>query len=375
MPVDPFTIAAQAGGTHQTADGLDSGIVPAMQPSTTFRRGPGLTEEFIYRRYGHPGAVTVEETATQLDGGAGALVFSSGMAALSAVLDSVPMGGHVVAPMVMYHGGQDWMRAQADIGRIVLTLFNSDDPGGLEQALTEATDLLWLETPTNPLWGLIDIAAATELGHAAGATVVVDSTVAPPVTTRPLALGADLVFHSATKYYNGHSDVLAGILITKVLDDRWQHIETIRGSHGSILGAFDAWLLLRGLRTMPLRYTRSCESAAAIAAVFEHHPQVERVLYPGLASHPGHDIAARQMTGGFGGMLSILVKGGSTQALRVAESTRLFANATSLGGVESLIEHRASYQSTPVPENLLRISVGIEDPDELIADLGQALSG
>lgn len=372
--MDPSTVAAQGGGPSESS-GADTGIVPSIQPSTTFRRQPGLPEEFVYRRYGHPGAVAVEETAAQLDGGAAALVFGSGMAALNAVVESVPMGGHVVAPIVMYHGGQDWLRAQADIGRLSLTLFDSDAPGALENALLSTTDVLWIETPTNPMWGLIDIAAAAELGHAVGATVVVDSTVAPPVTTRPLDFGADIVFHSATKYYNGHSDVLAGILVTKVVDDRWQRIEAIRGSHGSILAAFDAWLLLRGLRTMPLRYARSSESAACIAAVFENHPAVERVLYPGLASHPGHEIAVRQMTGGFGGMMSVLIAGGSAEALRVASSTRIFANATSLGGVESLIEHRASYKSTPVPANLLRISVGIEDPDDLIADLGQAIGG
>lgn len=372
MPGDPFTIAAHAGGVFDEATG---GVVPPLQPSTTFRRGPGISDDYVYRRYAHPGAEAVENVAAQLDGGSAALVFGSGMAALSAVLESVPMGGHVVAPVVMYHGGQDWMQAQADIGRISLTLFDSDDPGALENALTQTTDLLWIETPTNPMWGLIDIVAAVELGHRVGATVVVDSTVAPPVTTRPLDLGADIVFHSATKYYNGHSDVLAGILITAKPDERWARIEAVRGSHGSILAPFDAWLLLRGIRTMPLRYTRACQSAAAIAAVFEHHPRVEQVLYPGLESHPGHEIAVRQMTGGFGAMMSILVNGDAAEARRVAATTRLFVNATSLGGVESLIEHRASYQSTPVPPNLLRISVGIEDPEELIADLGQALGG
>lgn len=371
MAVDPFTVAAHAGGAFDETTG---GVVPGIQPATTFRRGPGLPDDYLYSRYAHPGAAAVEAVAAQLDGGSDALVFGSGMAALSAVLESVPMGGHVVAPQVMYHGGQDWFGSQAAIGRIDLTLFDSDDPNALEQALTPSTDLLWVETPTNPMWGLIDIAAAAELGHRVGATVVVDSTVAPPVTTRPLDLGADLVFHSATKYYNGHSDVLAGLLVVANQAERWERIEAIRGSHGSILAPFESWLLLRGIRTMPLRYARACQTAAAIAAAFEHHPRLERVLYPGLEAHPGHEIAARQMTGGFGAMMSILVKGAAAEALAVADKTRLFSNATSLGGVESLIEHRATYQSTPVPANLLRLSIGIEDPDDLIADLAQALT-
>ena len=368
---DPFTIAAHAGGAFDPASG---GVVPSLQPSTTFRRGNDLPENYLYSRYAHPGAVAVERVAAQLDGGVEALVFGSGMAAVSAVVESVPMGGHVVAPQAMYHGAQDWFREQAAIGRISLTLFDSDIATSLDQAVTANTDLVWIETPTNPMWGIIDIAAAIEIAHRAGALVAVDSTVAPPVTTRPLDLGADIVFHSATKYYNGHSDVLAGLLVTGEVTQRWERITAVRASHGSILAPFEAWLLLRGIRTMPLRFTRASQSAAILAEALAQHPKVERVLYPGLADHPGHAIAARQMTNGFGAMLSILVAGDADAAKRVAGATKLFANATSLGGVESLIEHRASFQSTPVPENLLRISVGIEDADALIADLGQALT-
>ena len=362
----PATIAAQAGGAHDPATG---GVVPAIQPSTTFKHG----NDFLYSRYGHPNVSAVEKAAAHLDDGASALAFSSGMAAVSSVIESMSMGGLLVAPEVMYHGAQDWFRTQAAKGRIKLRLFDSDRPGALEEAVTTETEILWIETPTNPMWGLIDIRAAAGAAHAVGAALVVDSTVAPPVTTKPLELGADIVFHSATKYYNGHSDVLAGILVTVADDERWNTIAAIRDSFGSILAPFEAWLLLRGIRTMPLRFSQASQSAATIADTLVGHRHVDAVLYPGLADHPGHDIATRQMSHGFGAMLSLLVNGGAADAIRVAEATRLFVNATSLGGVESLIEHRASVQTTQVPENLLRVSVGIEHTQDLVDDLTRAL--
>ena len=237
------------------------------------------------------------------------------------------------------------------------------------------TRLVWLETPANPSWEISDIAAVAEIAHRAGARLAVDSTVATPVLTRPLALGADLVMHSATKYLNGHSDVIAGTLTTAVDDEWWARLKTIRVRQGGILGSFEAWLLLRGMRTLFLRVRQSSAAAQHVAEHFVGHPAVAEVLYPGLPDFPGHALAARQMSGGFGGMLSIRVRGGEAAAIATAARVEVWKRATSLGGVESLIEHRASIEgpTSPVPRDLLRLSVGIEEPDDLIADLEAAL--
>ena len=237
------------------------------------------------------------------------------------------------------------------------------------------TRIVWIETPANPLWTVTDIAGAAAIAHAAGALLAVDSTVATPVLTQPIAHGADLVMHSATKYLNGHSDVIAGALATRAADGFWDRIKAVRAQQGGILGTFEAWLLLRGMRTLHLRVAAASRSAQAIAEHFARDPRVEAVLYPGLPDAPGHAIAARQMQGGFGGMLSLCVKAGEQAAIATAARVALWKRATSLGGVESLIEHRASIEGpgTPCPANLLRLSVGIEDTADLIADLDQAL--
>jgi cystathionine gamma-synthase len=237
------------------------------------------------------------------------------------------------------------------------------------------TRLLWVETPANPMWEITDLAAVCALAHAAGVRVAVDNTVATPVHTRPLELGADLVVHSATKYLNGHSDVLAGAVLTAHRDPLWERIRSWRRNAGAVLGPFEAWLLQRGMRTLFLRVGRASSSALAIAGHLQGHPALRAVLYPGLASHPGHQIAARQMRGGFGGMLSIRLVGGAEQAMAVLGAVRVFKRATSLGGVESLIEHRRSQEgpSSPVPDDLLRLSIGIEAPEDLLADLDAAL--
>jgi Fe-S cluster biogenesis protein NfuA len=237
------------------------------------------------------------------------------------------------------------------------------------------TRLLWLETPANPTWDITDLAAVSEIAHAADVRVAVDSTVATPVLTRPVEFGADLVIHSATKYLNGHSDVLAGAVVTARRDPFWERIRSWRRNAGAVLGPFEAWLLQRGMRTLFVRVRRSSESALALARHFHGHPALTAVLYPGLSSHPGHEIAARQMTGGFGGMLSIRVRGDASGAMAVAAAVRVFKRATSLGGVESLIEHRRSTEgpSSPVPEDLLRLSIGLEAPSDLIRDLEAAL--
>ncbi len=366
---------AQAG---HYIDQVSGGVTPPIQLSTTYARDENY--EYIsghsYARSGHPSWVVLEQLCAEIDGGAGALCFASGMAAICAVFETVDSGSHVVAPRIMYHGTHDWLRRISQKRGIGLTLFDPADREGLRAAVRPGeTDIVWIETPVNPTWDVIDIAAAAQVAHAAGAILAVDATVTSPVTTRALEHGADIVFHSATKYLNGHSDVLAGILVGARDDDRWRDIRLVRQLTGGVLGPLEAWLLLRGMRTLALRVERSSQNALALARHFENDPRLERVLYPGLASHPGHEIAKRQMTGGFGGMLSLLIRGGAEEAIAVARNLRLFVRATSLGGVESLVEHRASIEGphSAVPPNLLRFSVGIENHDELIADLKQSL--
>ncbi len=359
-------------------DAATGGLNPPMQASTTFARDADyqLVGSQSYSRSGNPTYDQLEKVTAMLDGGKASLCFASGMAAIAAVFETVNMNEHIVAPRIMYHGAQDWLRRISEKRAIGLSFFEAGDLDDLKNAVQPGkTSVVWIETPVNPTWTVIDIAAAAEIAHSAGAILVVDCTVAPPVTTRALDFGADIVFHSATKYLNGHSDVLAGMLVTAKLDDRWEEINFVRTHAGAVLGSFEAWLLLRGMRTLFIRYEKASESALKIARHFECHPGIEKVLYPGLENHPGHEIAKRQMQNGFGGMLSFLVKGNADQARQVASSTQLLLPATSLGGVESLIEHRATVEGSysVVPDNLLRLSIGIENCDDLIADLELAL--
>ena len=359
-------------------DEVTGGVNPPLQLSTTYARDANydFIGNYSYARSGNPSWKVLEEVCAQLDGGADALCFSAGMAAVCAFFETVSHGEHVVAPRIMYHGTQDWLRRLSEKRGVAVDFFDAADPDALAETVVPGkTTVVWIEAAVNPTWDLIDIAAAAEIAHAAGAVLAVDCTVAPPVTTKALSLGADIVFHSATKYFNGHSDVVGGILVTARDDDRWAEIREVRTLLGGILGPFEGWLLLRGMRTMALRYERASQNALRIAQHFEHHPQIERVLYPGLPSHPGHDIAARQMVNGYGGMLSLLIRGDAETARRIAGNARIFVRATSLGGVESLIEHRASVEGphSAVPKNLLRISVGVENCDELIDDLEQSL--
>ena len=374
--LSPRSLAAQAGHFIDPATGA---ITPPVHPSTTFARDADYAPigTTTYSRYHNPTYEQVERVAAELDEGAEALVFAAGMAAIAALFETVNTGQHMVAPTIMYHGAQDWLRRISEKRGIALSLFDATDPEALERAIRPGeTAIVWIETPVNPTWDVIDIAAAAAAAHAAGAILAVDATVSTPVTTRPLDLGADLVFHSGTKYLNGHSDVTAGVLVTRQADARWQEIRLVRGLMGGVLGPFEAWLLLRGLRTLFVRFERASANALQIARHFEGHGKLEAVLYPGLESHPGHAIAKRQMTAGFSGMLSLLVKGDAEDAKGVATRTALFVPATSLGGVESLIEHRATIEGprSQVPPNLLRLSIGIEDARDLIADLEQALA-
>ena len=369
------TLLAQGGHFIDRETGA---IVAPIHPATTYARdGRYELPGFAYGRNANPTGAQVEKVLARLEGAEEALVFASGMAGIVAFFETVRSGERVVAPRVMYHGAADWLRRLAERRGIEAAFFDAGEPGSLEAAVeARETAVVWIEPSVNPTWDVIDVRAAAAAAHRAGAVLGVDATVTPAVTLRALDLGADVVFHSGTKYLAGHSDVMAGVLATRAAaDGRWEEVRLVRTQTGGVLGAFESWLLLRGLRTLHVRYERQAANALAIARHFEHHPRVEAVLYPGLESHPGHTIARRQMAGGFGAMLSLLVPGGAEGAKRVATRTRLFVPATSLGGVESLIEHRASVEGphSAVPANLLRVSVGIERADELIDDLEQAL--
>jgi cystathionine gamma-synthase len=359
-------------------DEVTGGISPPLQLSTTYSRDKDYEYlgNYSYSRADNPSWEVLENVCAELDGGAEAKCFASGMAAVCAFFETVNSGEHVVAPRIMYHGSQDWLRRISAKRSIGLSFFDASDIEDLRRAVQPGkTSVVWIETPINPTWEVIDIELAAEIAHQAGAILAVDSTVASPVTTQALEFGADIVFHSATKYLNGHSDVVAGILVTAKQDERWEEIKLVRTLTGGVLGPFEAWLLLRGMRTLFLRFDKASQSALRLAQYFEGHPRLQRVLYPGLESHPGHEVAKRQMTHGFGGMLSLLVDGGGDEARRIAGNTRLFVRATSLGGVESLIEHRAAVEGphSEVPQNLLRLSIGIENCQDLIDDLEQSL--
>ena len=360
-------------------DASTGGIVPPIQPSTTFARDENyalLSPAHSYARADNPGYRSAERMLSRLEGAAESMMFASGMAAAMAVVQSLRTGDHIVAPTVMYWGLRNWLLEFCENWGVGIDLFDSAEPDALQRAVKPGkTKLVWIETPCNPTWSVIDIAAASRVARDVGAKLVVDSTAATPVLTRPIEHGADIVMHSATKYLNGHGDVVAGMLATARQDEFWERISHVRAHGGAIAGSFEAWLLQRGMRTLFLRVRQCSASAMKIARHFAGHPRVSAVLYPGLEDHPDHDIACRQMKGGFGGMLSLRIKGGESEALSVASKCEVFIRATSLGGVESLIEHRYSIEGSksPIPKDLLRLSIGIEDVDDLIADLQQAL--
>ena len=371
------TLAAQALGR---IDEETRALIRPIQLSSTFIRDP----DNLYRRgnsYGRPDNDTVRDAEAvigALEGAAATLVFGSGMSAAIALFLSLGAGAHVVAPRAMYYGVRTWLIDEAPAFGLKIDFADAEDLAALERTVKPGeTKLLWLETPSNPLWGVTDIEGAAQIAHATGALVGVDSTCATPVFTRPLALGADIVMHSATKYLNGHSDLIAGALGFARDNALCARARQIRKSMGLILHPFEAFLLTRGLRTLDLRVRAAAMNAMALAQRLSNHAAVSAVLYPGLPHHPGHEVARRQMRGGFGGMLSIRVRGGAAAAIAAAARVTLWKRATSLGGVESLIEHRASIEGdgSPCPPDLLRLSVGVEDVVDLWRDLDQALGG
>ncbi len=359
-------------------DAETGATVPSIQPSTTFARDEDykLIGQYIYSRNSSPTVALAENLLCELEEGFETRLFASGMGAATALIETLETGQRVTAPSIMYHGVKSWLLRQQKMRGIGLDLFNAADPQSLVKAIVPGkTAIVWVETPVNPTWDVIDIKAAADATHAAGAILVVDSTCAPPVITKPLTLGADMVFHSATKYLNGHSDVTAGVLTAREASARWDMLKQAQIGLGATLGSFEAFLLIRGMRTLFLRVEQASRNALAIARHFEKHPKLDAVLYPGLESHPQHKIAKDQMSCGFGGMLSILVKGDEAQTRGVAARLKVFTPATSLGGVESLAEHRKSVEGPDsiVPGNLIRFSIGIEDAADLISDLEQAL--
>ncbi len=370
------SLAAQAMGK---IDAQTRAVVPPIHVATTYIRDEdnGYATGFIY---GRPDNATTHEAEGLLamleEAKAGALLFGSGSAAATAVFQALSPGDHVVVSKVMYWALRNWLMTEARRWGLAVEFVETDDLEAVKAAVRPGvTKLVWIETPSNPLWTITDIAAVAEIAHKAGAKLAVDSTCASPIHTRPLTLGADIVMHSATKVLNGHSDVIAGALCAREDDELWGRVKTVRKGQGGILGPFEAYLLMRGMRTLHVRQERQSASAMALAERLSAHPRVARVLYPGLPQHPGHDVAARQMENGFGFMLSVQVTGGEAAAIGTAAHVELYKRATSLGGVESLIEHRASIEGagSPCPTDLLRLSTGIEDVDDLYDDLDQAL--
>ena len=372
----PATIAAQGLGWIEEAT---RAVSPPLHASSTYIRDPDnqYRSGRDYIRADNPAFDQPEAVLAALEGGAGAMLYASGMAAATAVFLALKPGEHVVAPKVMYWGLRNWLMTYATGQGLQVELVDMSDLAAVQAAVRkDKTKLVWVESPANPLWSITDLAAVAGIAHAAGARVAADSTVATPVLTQPLELGIDLVMHSATKYLNGHSDLIAGALVTRADDEHWQRLMMLRAQMGAILGSFESWLLLRGMRTLYPRVRTTCANAMALADRLVSNSNVAEVLYPGLTNFPGHAIAARQMRGGFGGMLSIRIRGGEAAAIATAANVQIWKRATSLGGTESLIEHRASVEGpgSPCPPDLLRLSAGIEDADDLICDLGAALA-
>ncbi|MDQ3459092.1 MAG: PLP-dependent transferase [Deinococcota bacterium] len=367
------TLAVHAGGEADPATGA---VTPPIHLSTTFERDAdgSYPRGYVYTRTDNPNRSALETCLAALEGGEAAAAFASGSAAAAAVFRALLPGDHVVAPLDMYHGIRKLLREVLAPWGLGVSFVDSGDLGAVGAALTPRTRLIWLETPSNPLLQLTDIAAVAGLARDHGLLLACDNTWATPMGQRPLELGADLVVHATTKYLSGHSDVLGGAVVAGRKDGVFERVRLLQGSEGAVPSPFDCWLTLRGVRTLPYRMRGHSDNALRVAEFLERHEGVEAVHYPGLASHPQFALAERQMALS-GGMLSVQLRGGAEAAMRVVARVTLFTRATSLGGVESLIEHRASVEGpdSQTPPNLLRLSVGLEHADDLIADLDGAL--
>jgi len=368
------TLAVHAG---RKAEAGARDVTPAIHLSTTFKKAEdgSLPGGYLYGRTNNPNRESLEKAlALMEDGGAVALSFSSGSAATLAVLHSLAPGDHVIAPEDAYYGTTVLLKNHLATWGLEATFLDMRDLGAVKRAVTPKTKVIWAETPSNPLLNITDIRGVAAIAEKAGALLVCDNTWGTPLLQSPLKLGAEIVMHSVTKYLSGHSDVLSGALIFRKADALFEKARTFQHDGGAVPSPFECWLTLRGLQSFPYRVRAHSDNAMRVAEFLSKEPKIEAVHYPGLSSHPGHKIAASQMSA-FGGMLSIQVKGGQAEAFRLAGGVRLFTHATSLGGPHSLIEHRASVEgaATRSPVNLLRLSIGLEHPDDLIEDLQQAL--
>ena len=367
------TLAVRAGHAVDPSTGA---VTPPIHLSTTFEREPdgSYRQGHIYARTSNPGRQSLEAALAALEGGVAAIAFASGMAATHAVFQALTPGDHVLLPEDAYYSTLRLAREVFGPWGLECDACDMSDLAAVKRLLRPTTKVVWVETPSNPLLRVVDIAELAALAHAVGARCVVDNTWSTPLLQRPFSHGADLVMHSTTKYLGGHSDLIGGALVARVEDDFVARLRVLQGLGGAIPSPFDCWLLMRGIRSLPWRMRGHCENAFAVARFLAAHPAIEAVHYPGLPSHPGHDIAARQMND-FGGMLSIQLRGGEQAALVLTNRLELFTRATSLGGPESLIEHRASVEgpTTISPRNLLRVSVGLENADDLIEDLDRSL--
>lgn len=377
------TLAIHAGQSPDPSTGAV--MTPIYATSTYVQASPGVHQGFEYSRSHNPTRFAYERCVAALEGGSRGFAFASGLAATSTALELLDSGSHVVAMDDLYGGSYRlFERVRRRSANLDFSFVDLTDPGALEPAIRPETRMVWIETPTNPLLKVVDIAAVAEVAHRHGLVVVVDNTFASPILQRPLEHGADIVMHSATKYLNGHSDIVGGMLVVGGNADLADQLAFLQNAVGGVQGPFDSFLALRGLKTLHLRMRAHCDNAMALAQWLESHPAIERVIYPGLASHPHHGLAARQMDG-FGGMLSIVLKGGFDAAKRFCERTELFALAESLGGVESLVNHPAVMTHASVPperretlglsDALVRLSVGVEDVADLRRELERALSG
>jgi cystathionine gamma-synthase len=367
------TLAVHAG---LRVDPTTGAVAPALHTATTFEHEPDSSAPrgFLYSRNANPNRDALEECLAGLEGGAAAAAFASASAATAAVFQALAPGDHVVAPLDAYFGTGKLLRDTFAPWGLAVAFVDMTDAGAVKAALTARTKVVWIETPSNPLWRVTDIAAISALAHGVGARAVVDNTSATSVVQRPFVHGADLVVYATTKYLGGHGDVMGGAVVARERDGLFERIRAIQASGGAVPSPFDCWLVRRGIRTLPWRMRAHSDNALRVATFLAGHPRVEAVHYPGLPSHPQHEVARRQMTG-FGGMLSVQVRGGRDAAYDVERKVRIFTVATSFGGTESLMEHRASVEgaATRSPDNLLRLSIGLEHPDDLIEDLGQAL--
>lgn len=369
----PETIAVHAG---RAIDPTTGAVMAPIHLSTTFERARDGSYPlgFDYSRSNNPNRAALEVALAAIEGGAVAAAFASGLAAASAVFQALAPNDHVVAPVEAYHGVLRLLRDHFARWRLAIDFVDMTDLDAVQKAVRPTTKIIWAETPSNPTLKLTDLKSVAEIAHAHGALFACDNTWAPLIQ-RPFDLGADLIMHSTTKYFGGHSDVLGGALIARRDDALFQRVRIVQTLGGAVPAPFDCWLVHRGLQTLPWRFRAQCENALRVAQFLENHPQVARVHYPGLPSHPQHALACRQMTA-FGGMVSCEIKGDRARALALPNELKIFTRATSLGGVESLIEHRESIEGpdTRTPPTLLRLSIGLEHPDDLIADLEQALN-